>query len=625
MNFKKIIALICALSILCTSAAAFTPFLPEDIAEQEQEKENGQQEENKTEEGKSEEGKTEEGKTEADEIPQKPTGVIKPDFNVYAKLFRQILDAYVQNHLYEFTAEEVMYKFFDDFLRDNPMYFKFMTNYLLGTMDPYSSYHEVDDGFLDGDHEAIGFGIIIGEDENGRVIVDDIVEGGNAEKAGILAGDKFVSVMGMKVDDLPIDAVTTIIANINHFLTEEEKLKDEESIVYSFEFEREGKIIPISLTKGIMVTGSINSYIEDNDGRTTGVITLAAFLGSKTVDKFSQALKEFSDKGIKNLTIDLRDNGGGNLEYALSMAECFIPEGELICYYNDRTLEEPRPIYSTTDYVTFDSIAILVNEHTASAAELFSNILRQKGLAKLVGTNTYGKGIGQTVFALANGDYITITTYEILDANLENYNGRGLKPDLEIEMTEMCYTLPTLGYFNHENYKEIKEGVFSEPAKALEDRLNVAGFLDEKYCDGIFDDTTKRALYALQLDLSLTPTGVLDDETVTKITRLINAYKTYTYFEDSQYEVSLYMHRSFSQGKRRLSEFEDLAKKEKKKIDARNEALEAAIDAADKAAEEAKKQQQAQDGTTSQSDTPAATDTASDAQAKVESTQSENK
>lgn len=594
MNIKKIIAIICALSILCTSALAFTPFLPEDV-----ESESGQEEVTDSTESTSSDSQEEstpesqdkESPDSSTDIPSKNPVVIKPDYNLYARLFRQILDAYVQNHLYEFTAEEAMYKFFDDFLRDNPMYFKFMTNYLLGTMDPYSSYHEVNDGFLDGDHASIGFGIIIGEDEDGNVIVDEVIEGGNAEKAGIASGDKFVSVMGMKVDDLPIDAVTTFIANITHFLSEEEKLKDEESVVYSFEFERDGKIIPISLTKGIMVTGSIDSYIEDNDGRTTGVIVLSAFLGDKTVEKFSDALESFSAQGIKNLTIDLRDNGGGNLEYALSMAECFIPNGELICYYNDRTLTEPRPIYSTTDSISFDSIAILVNNHTASAAELFSNILRQRGIAKLIGTNTYGKGIGQTVFALANGDYITITTYEILDANLENYNGLGLKPDLEIENAEICYTLPTLGYFNHENYKEIVEGEYSEPAKALEDRLGIAGFLGEEHIDGIFDDTTKRALYALQLDLNLTATGVLDDATVTKITSLINAYKTYTYFDDSQYEVSLYMHRSFSQGKRRLSELEKLAKEEREKIDERDRAIEEALEAADKAAEEEKKQQ----------------------------------
>ena len=270
------------------------------------------------------------------------------------------------------------------------------------------------------------------------------------------------------------------------------------------------------------------------------------------------------------------------------MVECFIPKDEIICYYNDRTLDEPRGIYSTTDHVTFKSIAILVNGHTASAAELFSNILQVKGIAKLIGTTTYGKGIGQSVFSLINGDYITITTYEILDQNHENYNEIGLKPDIEIENIERCYTLPSLGYFNHENYKEIKKGEYSEPAKALEDRLVIAGFLKEEHCDGIFDDTTERAVYALQIYLEVEPTGVLDDKTVTRITTLINHFKTITYFEDSQFDVSLYVHRSFSQGKRRAAEINDEAKDERKKIQDRDKALEAALDEQDKEKEQAK-------------------------------------
>jgi len=620
-------ALICAVSVLCTNAAAYTAFLPEDVeqaqgvedsqkaedskdtekaeseAKDDSEKDTEVKSEDKAEEKNQEsveaenDGTSDDAKQEGGEAEETPDaekgsgaalpapsgGIYRPD-NVYYRLFRQILDVYVENHLYDFTHEEVLYKFFEDFLRENPMYFKFFTNYMLGTMDKYSSYHDANDGFLEGESISTGFGIIIGEGENQKAVVNDVLPGSNAEKAGILPGDEFVSVMGLKVDDLPIDAVTTIIANITHFLTEEQKALGEEEVSYTFEFKRGDETVSITLSKGIMVTDAIDSYVEDNDGRTTGVITLSAFLGEGTDKEFIDTVLKFHNDGIEHLTIDLRDNGGGNLDYALNMVETFIPNGELICYYNDKTLEEPRAVYSTTDSVSFKSIAILVNEHTASAAELFSHILRVKGLAKLVGTNTFGKGIGQTVYTLVNGDYITITSYEILDQNFETYNEVGLKPDLELENIEICYTLPALGYFNHENYKEIKEGVYSEPSKALEDRLVVAGLMKEEHCDGIFDDTTRRALYALQLYVNVEPTGVLDDETVTGITRLINSYKTYTYYEDSQYEVSLYMHRSFSQGKRRLAEIVSKGEKEQEKIEERDKAIEEALDKSEKEA-----------------------------------------
>lgn len=575
MKFKKIIALICAAAIMTANVSAFTPFLPEET-----ETENGSESETESEKTESDADKDKDGSSSAHQ------GVYKPK-NIYSRLFKQILETYVENHLYEFTDEDVLYKFFDDFLTENPMYFKFFTNYMLGTMDPYSSYHEADDGFLDGESSSLGFGLKIGEDENGSVVVEKVYEGSNAEKAGILPGDKFAGVMGFKVDDLPIDAVTAVVSNIKSFLPEEEAAKNEEEIFYDFEFIRNGEAFSVSMAKGDMYTGNLEISVEENDGKTVGVITVYAFLGEDTDTLFVEAVKNFYEQGITRLTIDLRDNGGGNLDYALTMAECFVPNGELLCYYRDKTLEEPRPIYSTTEQYTFDSIAILVNEHTASAAELFSHILNIKGLAKLVGTQTYGKGIGQTVYTLINGDYITITSYEMLDQNMENYNEMGLVPDLVIDETEMCYELPELLWFNHENYKEIEENVYSDAAKALEQRLCVAGLLFEDDCDGIFDDTTRRAVYALQLYLKLEPTGTLNDETVTKITSLINAYKSYTYYEDSPFEVSLYMHRSFSQGKRRLAEINKVAKKEQKKIEEREKALEEALEKEDAEKEQA--------------------------------------
>ena len=590
MNFKKIISLICAVAILCSGVSAFTPIFPEEETTTQEQSGDGTSSsdeavgESETPEGTdSESNLTDSDKTDSDEqndtsgeVPQ-DSGIYQPR-DIYYTLFRQILDLYTENHLYSFTQEDVLYKFFQDFLTENPMYFKYFTNYMLGTMDPYSSYRERNDGFLDGDTISIGFGIVLDEDENGNAIIGSVLENSKAEKAGLLPGDKFVSVMGFKVEDLPLDAVTTLIANIKHFIPADKLPQDEEEVEYSFEFSRDGEIIPIKIHKGIMKSGTIDSYIETHRGKEIGVITLSAFLGTDTDKKFAQTVASFYEQGIKHLTIDLRNNGGGNLDYALSMAECFVPNGELLCYYNDRTLEEPRPIYSTTDGYSFDSIAILVNENTASASELFSHILHVKGIAKLIGTPTYGKGIGQTVYSLFNGDYITITTYEILDQNMENYNGKGLKPDIVIDSTEMCYTMPSLMWFNHENYKEIQEGVYSDAAKALEDRLVIMGLLHEQYSDGIFDDTTRRSVYILQLYQDKTPTGVLDDADVTYITGAINFYKSYNYYQDSPYEVAQYMHSSFSQGKRRAAELIREAEKEKVKIQQRDKALEEYLD-----------------------------------------------
>lgn len=336
MNFKKIIALICACAVFSAQTSAFTPFLPEDLEQQEKEQQEEQAESSETDvqqESKQDEKDAEETEKaeEQTKVPVSQQPIYNPN-SVYYKLFRQILDTYVKNHLYEFTHEDVLYKFFEDFLTDNPMYFKYMTNYMLGTMDQYSSYHEAKDGFTLEDSVQSGFGITLGVNEKGKTIVTDVLDGTSAMAAGLQEGDEFVSVMGFKVDDLPLDAVTTIIAGISHFVPEGENPAEAE---YTFEFMRNGELRSVTMRKGPMALGSIDSFIENHKDNEIGVITLTSFMGADTDKIFVDTVKDFYEKGIKHLTIDLRDNGGGSLDYALTMAECFIPNGEIICYYND--------------------------------------------------------------------------------------------------------------------------------------------------------------------------------------------------------------------------------------------------------------------------------------------------
>ena len=146
---------------------------------------------------------------------------------------------------------------------------------------------------------------------------------------------------------------------------------------------------------------------------------------------------------------------------------------------------------------------------------------------------------------------------------------------------EICYTLPELGSFNHQNYKEIVPGKYSDVTKALEDRLVIMGLMYDKDADGVYDDTTKAALRIYQKNQGIADSGECTYDTVTQITNTINTFKTYTYREDSQYDVAMIVHSSFSQGKRLVKEKEKLAEKNKEMIEARDKAIEDALDAAE--------------------------------------------
>lgn len=197
--------------------------------------------------------------------------------------------------------------------------------------------------------------------------------------------------------------------------------------------------------------------IRDELSRTTlqyrdesvGYIRITSFLSESLPTEFEEALGAVKADGINKLIIDLRDNGGGSLDLVTRMAELFVNEGETMCYLNNRSLEEPEAVVSTSKTKTeFEKISVLVNGNTASAAELMASILRNKADAVLVGKTTYGKALGQNVFNFASGDYITITTYEVLDANGESYNEEGLVPELMLDNVERLFEFPTdLGVF----------------------------------------------------------------------------------------------------------------------------------------------------------------------------------
>lgn len=117
------------------------------------------------------------------------------------------------------------------------------------------------------------------------------------------------------------------------------------------------------------------------------------------------------------------------------------------------------------------------------------------------------------------------------------------------------------------NYKEITPGVYNDACLALEKRLEMMGYLRPESVDGIWDDNTKTAVYVLQITYFAEGSGMLDDRTVTLITDLINSYKTYTYYEDSQLDVALLYHSSFSQAKRLIAEKQTLAKRQQTLIE----------------------------------------------------------
>ena len=163
----------------------------------------------------------------------------------------------------------------------------------------------------------------------------------------------------------------------------------------------------------------------------TGYISISSFIES-TGNDFKKALKDIEDKGAKNLVLDLRDNGGGLVDAAVEVADQFLDEG-VVAYVEDKN--KNRNDYDAEDGKTDLNTVVLVNENSASASEILAAALQDNGF-KLVGQNTYGKGVIQSTAELSDGSAIKLTIMQYFSPDGNKIHKKGVKPDYEVKNEE---------------------------------------------------------------------------------------------------------------------------------------------------------------------------------------------
>lgn len=498
-------------------------------------------------------------------------------------LFMDIFKLYKDTHLYEFSEDQLTEAFMMKLMKENPDLMLLFMDTLLGSMDEYSSYYEAGSG-LASDGSSKGYGIYFGTEESYEIrklklsehgtYITAVAPDSSAEKAGLKAGDRIVSAENIPFEGVPYNAVVNAIRYLP-FVADEvfdengtslgipnepEFVLDEttgkKSYILNLTVERNGELVSVKLQKGRFSATSVTYTAEDN---AYAYIAVESFLKESVVDDFKAALELARKDGNGNLIIDLRDNGGGNLDYAEEMANMFIEEkGRVLYYINSREHEEPEAVLSDGKGKGFEKITVLINQNTASAAELFAMCLKFHCGATLVGTTSYGKAVGQYSYAFNNGDLFTITSFEILTPLKTSYNKIGLVPDIEIDLGLAKQKFPAEPFevFNGENYKTLQEGTENETVLGLERRLVLMGYLDEEFADGVYDEKTTSAIKAMKLYRNQAPTELLDDSDVEYITGVVNRLKNYYYYEDSQMEVAQMTFKSNSQAKRRAKELQ---------------------------------------------------------------------
>lgn len=196
---------------------------------------------------------------------------------------------------------------------------------------------------------------------------------------------------------------------------------------------RDGEELELEVTRGEVESRTVASeMLEDN----IGYLYISNFTNS-TPSQFEEQLEELQEQGMKGLLLDLRGNPGGTVESVTEIAEYLIPEG-LVFYmeYPDGS----RKDYSVDgkNYIQLP-ICVLVNGNSASASEILSSAIQESGAGTVVGTQTYGKGVVQTMYPLRDNTAIKLTVSEYFTRNGNSINGVGVTPDKVVEYDEDSY------------------------------------------------------------------------------------------------------------------------------------------------------------------------------------------
>lgn len=270
-----------------------------------------------------------------------------------------------------------------------------------------------------GDFEGVGMEIGV-RDEVLTVIAP--LKDTPAYRAGIQSGDRILEIDGESTQGLTTEAAV-------------KKIRGERGTEVVFTISRNGDApFQVSVVRDTIVLPTLSTELRE-DG--VFVIELYSF-NAIAPQLFRDAIREFAESGTDKMIIDLRGNPGGYLEVAVDLASWFLPIGRAVVI-EDYNNESQNTVHRSRGYDVFTDqlkLAILINEGSASASEIFAGALREHGKATLIGETSFGKGSVQQVFPVTDTTSLKITIARWLTPNGTSISDGGISPDIEVVVTE---------------------------------------------------------------------------------------------------------------------------------------------------------------------------------------------
>ena len=292
--------------------------------------------------------------------------------------------------------------------------------YIQGLEDPYSVYYneeETKDLYETTEGEYSGIGAVLSQDlESGVITLVQIYEGSPAAKAGLKDNDILTKVGDIEVTGMDLSEVVTYIKG--------EKGTDVDLTVLRGEDAEE---ITVTATRDTVEAQTVKYEMLEGQ---TGYLSVSEF-DSVTYAQYEEALNKLTDQGMTGLIVDLRNNPGGNLNTVCEMLDMVLPKGTIV--YTEDKDGKRETATSDDEHQINVPMVVLVNGNSASASEIYAGAIQDYGIGKIVGTQTYGKGVVQQIFDLGDGTSVKLTIAEYFTPNGRSIDGEGITPDVEVE------------------------------------------------------------------------------------------------------------------------------------------------------------------------------------------------
>jgi carboxyl-terminal processing protease len=288
--------------------------------------------------------------------------------------------------------------------------------------DPYTVYFSKEEYTdfkenLEGQFQGIGAEIGLKDEQ---LIIVSPIEGTPASKAGLLPGDTIIT-----INDESTFGITVEKAVI--------KIRGEKGTEVRLGVSREGQsgLKEFKIIRDIIDVPNIE--VEERNG--VGIVSVSQFQ-LETPAELDQAITKLTDKGVNKIILDLRNNPGGYLQAAVGVTELFVPKGSIAVTEKgrDNKVTEELKTKKSPKYENI-KLVILVNKGSASASEIVAGALKDLKQTKLVGQQTFGKGVVQSTKEFSNGSVLKYTIAEWFTPSGKAINKEGIKPDFEVELT----------------------------------------------------------------------------------------------------------------------------------------------------------------------------------------------